>query len=338
MTMRVLAQGLLWAAGLCGQQHSWQNDCFNNPALPYCAGHDFAVKPTAPAPASRSVVTNPHSSTARTATPTMIVIGGIDWRFADPFPDALVGFNLSSLAASPLARGLIVQLGARQGLTEADVQKIFDGLSDVDQVAFSARGDQVVVMVTGHATDSSLPAPEAGWKSVPVSGDAVLVGTATAVDQAVRRMAMKGPPNELTRMAEERQAGSEFWAVVSPAIGGPQMVNAGVKRILLTVSIRDRIVSDVAFEFSGVPVDRTLRMWQNKLGNATLEGNALHVRMSMEADEVQQKFGQIAAGPVGERLAALVKAARYLPARDASLPRQTKPVIYGLDDGPKVVN
>ena len=79
-------------------------------------------------------------------------------------------------------------------------------------------------------------------------------------------------------------------------------------------------------------------MWQNKLGNATLEGNALHVRMSMEADEVQKKFGQIADGPVGERLAALVKAARYLPARDASVPRQTKPVIYGLDDGPKVVN
>jgi hypothetical protein len=151
-------------------------------------------------------------------------------------------------------------------------------------------------------------------------------------------MAMKGPPNEQMRMAEERQAGSEFWAVVSPGIGGPQMANAGVKRILLTVSIRDRIVSDVAFEFNGAPADRTLRMWQSKLGNATLEGNALHVRMSMEADEVQKKFGQIAAGPVGERLAALVKAARYLPARDASVPRQTKPVIYGLDDAPRVVN
>jgi hypothetical protein len=33
-----------------------------------------------------------------------------------------------------------------------------------------------------------------------------------------------------------------------------------------------------------------------------------------------------------------VAAAKYLPARDTSVPKQTKPVIYGLDEGPKVVN
>jgi hypothetical protein len=40
----------------------------------------------------------------------------------------------------------------------------------------------------------------------------------------------------------------------------------------------------------------------------------------------------------GERLAALVEAARSLPMRAANVPKQTKPVIYGLDGGPKVVN
>jgi hypothetical protein len=338
--MRILALGALCAASLCGQQRfSWQDACFKNPAAPYCPGHEFAVKPAPPSAAPRSVVTgHSFSSTQRGAAPAMIVVGGIDWRFADPFPDVLVGFNFSSLAASPLARSLISQLGARQGLTDADLQKIFDGLAGVDQVAFSARGNQVVVMVTGAVADSTLPAPEAGWKAVPISGNAMLVGTAGAVDDAVRRINMKVPPSELTRLAEERQASSEFWAVGSAGLIGPQLLSAGVKRFSLIVSVRDRLISDVAFEFNGMPDERTLRMWQSRLGNATLEGNALHLRMAMEADEVQAKFGRIAAGPVGERLAALVKASRYLPVRDASVPLQTKPAIYGLDDGPRVVN
>ena len=111
-----------------------------------------------------------------------------------------------------------------------------------------------------------------------------------------------------------------------------------MKRFSLTVSIQNRLTSDMAFEFNGTPSATTLRTWQTKLGAATLEGNEVHVRMSMEGDEMQQRFGKIAASLVGQRLAALVKAARYLPMRDTTVPRQTKPVIYGLDDGPKEVN
>jgi hypothetical protein len=57
----------------------------------------------------------------------------------------------------------------------------------------------------------------------------------------------------------------------------------------------------------------------------------------MNADEVPQKLGQIALSPLGQRLTALVMSARYLPVRDTTLPKQTKPIIYGLDDGPKEV-
>jgi hypothetical protein len=263
------------------------------------------------------------------------VVGGLDWRFADPCADAVAGFNFSGLAASPLARGLIAQLGAKQGLTEADMKKIFDGLSGVDQVALSIRDNRVVVMLSGSVADLTLPAPEAGWKAVSVHASAMLVGTADLVDQAAQRIAMRVPLSELARSAEERQASSEFWASGSAQIVGPQALNAGVKRFWLTVSIRNRLTSDLAFEFNGVPSAKTLEMLP---GGATLEGNVLHARMSMEADEVQMKFGQIVASPVGERLAALVEAARYLPVRDLTIQRQTKPVIYGLDSGPKVVN
>jgi hypothetical protein len=345
MRIRIVALSLACAASVFGQyghsRFSWQEACFKNPGAPFCAGHEYAVKPPPPPPketAPRNIVTNPFSSTQRGGTPSLIEVGGIDWRFADPFADALVGFNFSGLAASPLARSLIAQLGAGQGLTEADMRKIFDGLSGVDQVALSARGNRVVVMVTGSVTDSTFPAPEAGFKALPVSGNAMLVGHADAVDQAAQRIALKVPPAELTRLAEERQASSEFWAIASPGFVSPQAVSAGVKRFSLTVSIQNSLTSDMAFEFNGVPSANTLRTWQTKLGAATLEGNVVHLRASMEGDDVQQKFGKIAASPVGQRLAALVAAARYLPVRDTSVPRQTKPVIYGLDSGPKEVN
>jgi hypothetical protein len=345
MGIRILGLSLVWTASLFGQyghpRFSWQEACFKNPGAPYCQGHDFAVKHTAPAKNTGpgNIVTNPFPSTStpQKVSPSVIVVGGIDWRFADPFADAIVGFNLSDLAASPLARGLIAQLGASQGLTEADLQKIFDGLSGVDQVAFSVHNNRVVVMITGRVADSTLPAPEAGWKAVPVSGNAMLVGHADAVDWAMRRIAMKGPLAELTRDAEERQATSEFWAVGSPGLVGPQAIAAGVKRFSMSVSVRNRLATDVAFEFNGVPTAQTLKTWQTPAGATTLEGNVLHVRMSMEASEVQQKFGKIAAGPVGQRLAGLVTAARYLPVRDTTAPKQTKAVIYGLDDGPKEV-
>jgi hypothetical protein len=268
----------------------------------------------------------------------VIVVGGIDWRFADPLADAFAGFNFSGLPASPLARSLIAQLGANHGLTEADLRKILDGLSGVDQVAVSVRDNRFVVMVTGRVTDSTVLVPEAGLKAVPVSGSAILAGHADAVDQAVQRIAMKGPLAELTRLAVETHAGSEFWAAGPAGIAGPEAVSAGVKRFSLTVSVRNRLTSDVAFEFDGVPGANALQMLQTKLGAATLEGNVVHIRMSMEADEVQQKSGEIAASPLGQRLAVLIKAARYLPVRDTTVPNRTKPMIYGLDGGPKEVN
>jgi hypothetical protein len=330
--IRILAFSLMAVATLYGQGYGhghWQNYCFDHPASPVCPSHEFYDKRPAPPKVATppSVVTSPASPAPRTAAPSLIVVGGIDWRFADPLADALIGFNFSRLSASPLARSLIAQLGARQGLTEADLRKIFDGLSGVDQLVLSVRDDRVVVMVTGRVTDLNLPAPEAGMKAVPVSGSAMLVGHAEAVDQAVQRIAMNGPPSELTRLAEERQATSEFWAIGSARLVGPQAVSAGVKRFSLTASIRDRLTSDVALEFNGAPDAKTLEMWQTTLGATTLEGNVVHARTAMEAGEVQQKFGQIVAGPVGERLAALVEAARYLPMRDTTVPRQTRPVI-----------
>jgi hypothetical protein len=161
----------------------------------------------------------------------------------------------------------------------------------------------------------------------------MLVGHPEAVDQAAQRIAMKLPLAEFTRLAVERQAGSDFWAIGPAALVSPQAVTAGVKRFTLTVSVRNRLTSDLAFEFDASPDPDILRTWQT-----TLEDKVAHLRMSMEAYEVQQGFGRIVASPVGQRLAALVQAARYLPVRNATVPSHTKPVIFGLDSGPREVN
>jgi hypothetical protein len=341
---RIIALGFLCAACLCGQARSfsWQDLCFKNPAAPVCQGNDYAVKPQKKEAPTPSVVTNGSPSAPQgvkaslanrsSANPAVITVGGIDWRFADPFADAVVGLNFNGISTSSLVRGMIAMLGAKQGLTEADMQKIFDGLSGVDQVAISVHNDRMVAMITGSVADSGLPAPEAGLKAVPVSGGSMLIGHADAVDQAMQRIAMKSPPTLLTRSYEARQGNSEFWTVGSARLAGPQAASSGLKQFALTVWIRNRLTTDLTLEFNGVPGANALQTWQAQLGSAaTVEGNAVHIRASMEADEVQQKLGEIAASPLGQGLAALVEAARYLPVRDNTVPKQTKPIIYGLD-------
>jgi hypothetical protein len=321
-------------------QTTWQDRCFNNPGLPYCQGRDYAVKPTKPAAntTTPAAVTNRGfnaSPGSRSAMPSMMMVAAIDWRFVDPFADAVVGINFGRIADSSLAHALVLQLGAKAGLTEADVKKLFDGLSGLDQIALSVRDNKVVAMLTGAEADAAPPAAEAGMKAVSVSAGVMLFGTAEAVDQAAQRIHSKFPLSDMAKSAQERQAGSEFWAIGSGRLAGPGAVNAGLRRFFLTVWIRNNLISDLAFEFNGVPNARTLQAF-SKLGG-TLEGNVLHSRTAIEASELQQKFAAVVASPVGDQLAALISAARSLPAKDTTAPKQTKPVIYGLEGGPKVV-
>jgi hypothetical protein len=263
--------------------------------------------------------------------------GALDWRFADPQADVLMGFNVGSIAASPLARTLVAQLGARQNLNDADIKKLFDGLAAFDQIAVSVQESQMVAMLTGSVNDATLPPAQPGMKAYPISAKAMLFGSTEAVDQAAQRITAKAALSELALAAAERQASSEFWAIGSARAFGQQAIDAGVKRFSLTVSVRNRLDSDVAFELNGPPNAKTVEMTAKSPGTI-VEGNMIYTRTTIEANEVQQKFSEIAAGLVGERLGLVVEAARHLPARDLNLLKQTRPVIYGLDDGPKVVS
>ena len=100
-------------------------------------------------------------------------------------PNVAYADRVLALLDESLAQGALVMSETVFRAMPADLQKIFDGLSGVDQIALSVRDNQLVAMVTGSVTDSTLPAPEAGLKAVPVSANAMLVGRPDAVDQAV---------------------------------------------------------------------------------------------------------------------------------------------------------
>jgi hypothetical protein len=333
MKIGILALGFVCAASVSGQHQrfSWQEACFKNPTAPYCDGHDFFVKPTKNKDGTIS------SAGTWSAMPSAVDAGGIDWRFADPAADTLAVLSCSKLGASPIAHSVIDELGAGQGLGQPELQTIYRALSGLDEVALSIRADRIVLMVTGRTPDSILPAPEAGWKAVPLAGNVVLIGHTDMVDQAVQRLSIANPLGELADMALHRPAESDFWAAGSSKLVGPEAVTAGVKLFTLTASIRDRLSSDTTFEFNGVPEASVIKAWLSTLADAKIEGNAVHVKMSKEADETRQSFGPIAVSPLGQRLGALIKSSRYLPVRDTATTVHTKPVIYGLDDGPREV-
>jgi hypothetical protein len=337
MRIQMLASGLVCVALASGQSFktNWANNCFMNPASVVCKYHDFAIKP---AKGSGKVGANMYSST--TGTPSRMV-NNIDWRFADPQPDVLAGFHVSELSASPLARRLIAQLGAKQNLNEADIQKIFEGLASVDQIALSVRDNRVVVMLSGRVKELTLPPPDGDLKALTVSATTMLFGHRGAVDEAAQRIAAPasttGPTSELTEFAAERQASSEFWATASGQLAGTEAMSDHLHRLSLALSFKDRVASDFAFEFDGPPSAKALQTWQTPLGEAKLEGNTLYASTSMEAKDVPEKFGQIVASPLGERLVALVGAAKSLPLRDLNALKETHPVIYGLEGGPIVV-
>ncbi|HEV2199375.1 MAG TPA: hypothetical protein VGR73_06120 [Bryobacteraceae bacterium] len=339
MKIRILFFGFACALSLYGQRKfNWQNYCFQNPTAPFCMGHEDAIRhvPQGKTAEPQTGVKSPLSSTAGAPEPDPMIVGGIDWRFADPSADALAALDGGKLPASPLARSLIVQLGINRGLPEAEARKMFEALCGAGHVALSVRGEQSVLMFTGRAPDSVLPAPEAGWEAVPVIGSAMLIGPAEAVDRAVQRILTQDQPGELALMAAQRQTDSEFWAAGSAKLAGPEAAVAGVRRYWLVASMGDRLASDTAFEFDAAPDANALRTWLKAPGEATIEGNVVHVKMSADAEEARQASGQIAASPLGQRLSALVQAARGLPMRGATV--HTKPVIYGLDGGAREVH
>jgi len=295
------------------------------PWLPYCPGNDFSIRPKKAEkmwlkPATVGTTKYVAAAAEEDSIPSVIVVGGINWRFADPQAEALASISFSKLEATPLALTLMAGLGAKQGLSADDTRKVFDAFSNVDQIALSIRGDRVLMMASGYPRDASFTL-EPGWKSAAVQ-NAVLIGLAEDVDQAMQRIAADGPLTELAGLARHNQANGNFWAAGA--------LNGEMKRFSLTASMRDRLNSDIAFEFTHPPdANTTLPAF----GTSSIQGNTVHVKMSLEGEDVEQSLTELATTPLGRYLGILVKSGRYLPTGDGK--SRPKPVIRGLNEEPK---
>ena len=63
----------------------------------------------------------------------------VNWQFADPAADVLVGVNLRELDGSVLGRYLATWFGAARGLSEGDIQHLLAGVYSQASSNRSAR-------------------------------------------------------------------------------------------------------------------------------------------------------------------------------------------------------
>jgi len=334
MKLRLFVFGLAGAVCVYGQMYGkdkkgfdFQDACFKNPALPYCPMRDFVNKP---AKGKADAKSGPLPE-----MPSTIDAVGIDWRFADPAADLVAVLDSSRLSTSTLSHNLLDQLGSNQGLTQEEQQTVFRALSGVSQVAISVHDGAILMLVTGRAEGSVLPALESSWKAVPLSDSTVLIGPAAAVDEASQRLNSYDEPGELASIALQRPASQTFWMTASAKLAGEPAVSAGVKRIELTASLQDGLISDTTFEFDPAADPSAIGAWLKTLGKGKIDGNTVNVTFSMDEDQVNRNVSKIASSALGQRLGTVVGSARFIPVRDTATTVHTKPVIYGLSGGPK---
>lgn len=108
---------------------------------------------------------------------------------------------------------------------------------------------------------------------MPLLGNAILVGQAEAVDQAILRLTKDDPPGEMMRLAMKRQAGL-----------ASRTESMKVKAFSLEVGIRDHLTSELALEFNGQRDAKALGAWDRK---GAIEGNVIHVTTTIEVQPRQ---------------------------------------------------
>lgn len=332
--MRLCLLGFVCAGSLCAQSYGpkvndFTESCFRNPALPYCKTRDFVPKSGA---GNSGAAYGAASTGAPQAT---LDSAGIDWRFADPFADSLAVLDCVRLSTSGFARDLIARLGSAQGLTPSQAQDVLHALSGVRRIALSVRGDAVLIMVTGRPADAVLPALESGWKALPLGASAVLIGPSAAVEEASRRLLAGDGLAGFPLAAQHRPADAAFWMIGSATLAGSDAVAAGAKQFDLAASLADPLSIVTTFHFDAAPAPAAIRPWLNTLGGVSVQGQIIRAKLSLDQSGLQQDSTQLAASPLSVGLAAVIRSARYLPVRDNAATVHTKPVIYGLDDGPR---
>jgi hypothetical protein len=151
-----------------------------------------------------------ESSTHPSVKPAAIDLSKVDWRFAHPKPDLLLSLNLGNIVRAPFLRESLEQsLSMTSDADQAKLDAILKMVGSVDRVQISLMADarsaqmksdpDFLILITGNLDPfvrlMLMQQPKDNtMASREIAPNAILLGKATAVDLAARRMSGAAAP------------------------------------------------------------------------------------------------------------------------------------------------
>jgi hypothetical protein len=350
---------------------SYEYYCHDNPHAPTChdgkpldisdamkqyeyhpkLGDATVSAPTMARPARtapRVTTLSPRAPRTRSsASPSIIQVGELDWRFAHPHPDLLIGMDLESLLGSELMRSLLRQWAGKLGATPKEQDQMLAGLGDAKRILISIYNKDMLAMMVGNIRNLPQGPQAGGLQFTRLSEETALMGTEGGSFGALTRLKLQALPNPQQDEAKLMARTYDFWvwgrADRLAGLGAGANGNTPVKKIKLGVSFRDGFNLQMILETpDGSSAAHLLAEMQKGAPSGMVggvEGNSVRYAMVLDRDAALQRFAGFMTDSVGKQFAPLIAAARQMSAGHGvgARPSAGKIVIDGLDDGPKEV-
>jgi hypothetical protein len=282
------------------------------------------------------------------ASPALIQVGELDWRFAHPHPDLLIGIDLENLLGSELMRALLRDWAGKLGATPEEQDKMLTGLGDGKRILISIFNQDILAMMVGNIGELPDTAMPGGLRFTRLSNDVTLLGSQVGTFGAMTRLKLKALPNPQQEEAKLMARTYDFWvwgkADRLAGLGRSMSATTPVKRIKMGASFRDgfnfQLILDTADPVSAARLLASMRKTSPRGMQGAVEGSSVRYAMALDRDAALQRFAGFMTDSVGKQFAPLVDAARQMSTRQAGAgaPRSAgKIVIDGLDDGPREV-
>lgn len=308
--------------------------------------------PTTPARATparvvpRSTRVAPRSVSS--ASPSVIQVGALDWRFVHPHAELLIGMDLENLLGSELMRTLLRDWAAKLGATPAEQEKMMAGLGTAKRILISISNKDMLAMMVGNIGNLTDGAGPQGVRVTRLSADTALMGTAGGTAGALTRMKLAAAPNAQQDEAKLMASTYDFWVWGRTdrlaGINGGARANSTVSKIKLGVSFRDgfnlQMILDTPDPSAAARLFEGMQKGAPRGMTGAVEGNSVRYAMALDRDAALQRFGGFMTDSIGKQFAPLIAAARQMSAGQAGAtarPSAGKIVIDGLEDGPKEI-
>jgi hypothetical protein len=302
---------------------------------------------TAAQPARATAPQSPRVQRVRSsASPSVVQVGEVDWRFAHPHPDLLIGMDLENMLGSDLMRTLLRDWAGKLGATAKEQDQMLAGLGDAKRVLISIYGKDVLAMMVGNVGALPVGPQAGGLQFTRLSEDTVLMGTEGGSFGALTRLKLPALPNPQQEEPMLMARTYDFWvwgrADHLAGLGRGMSGNTPVKKIKMGATFRDgfnfQMILDTPDSASAARLLEGMQKTAPRGMEGAVEGNSVRYAMVLDRDAALQRFAGFMTDSVGKQFAPLIAAARQMSAHQAAPARPAgKIVIDGLDDGPKEV-